>query len=251
MSNVETYYLIDFENVNNAGLICSRHLDYHDHIHIFSTKNAPKISIEILSNFHSVDYSFHCLPAGKQSLDMHLTAYLGYLLGTNGDKKCKYVIISKDNDYDNVITFLKEIHRSADSARHPKMDYTASAKKKNAEKQEKPGLISRRKPREKTVAAVEVPAPSEKPAIPPVMQLNTTVQHTLSRACFNNEVIAYAASLICKHHKDENAKQVVLDLLIDKYGVTEGNKVYRHVKNCLNQNGSSKYTVSFPFTLSM
>ena len=154
---------------------------------------------------------------------MHLTAYLGYLLGTNGDKKCKYVIISKDNDYDNVITFLKEIHRSADIARHPKMDYTASAKKKNAE------------PREKTVAAVEVPAPSEKPAIPPVMQLNTTVQRTLSRACFNNEVIAYAASLICKHHKDENAKQVVLDLLIDKYGFTEGNKVYRHVKNCLNQ----------------
>lgn len=185
----------------------------------------PKISIEILSNFHSVDYSFHCLPAGKQSLDMHLTAYLGYLLGTNGDKKCKYVIISKDNDYDNVITFLKEIHRSADIARHPKMDYTASAKKKNAEKQEKPGLISRRKPREKTVAAVEVPAPSEKPAIPPVMQLNTTVQRTLSRACFNNEVIIYAASLICKHHKDENAKQVVLDLLIDKYGFTEGNKV--------------------------
>ena len=67
------------------------------------------------------------------------------------------------------------------------------------------------------------------------MQLNTTVQRTLSRACFNNEVIAYAASLICKHHKDENAKQVVRDLLIDKYGFTEGNKVYRHVKNCLNQ----------------
>ena len=95
MKIIKTYYLIDFENVNNAGLICSRHLDYHDHIHIFSTKNAPKISIEILSNFHSVDYSFHCLPAGKQSLDMHLTAYLGYLLGTNGDKKCKYVIIRK------------------------------------------------------------------------------------------------------------------------------------------------------------
>ena len=59
---------------------------------------------------------------------MHLTAYLGYLLGTNGDKKCKYVIISKDNDYDNVITFLKEIHRSADIARHPKMDLYAYPK---------------------------------------------------------------------------------------------------------------------------
>jgi hypothetical protein len=39
MSNVETYYLIDFENVNNAGLICSRHLDYHEpHTYIFHEK---------------------------------------------------------------------------------------------------------------------------------------------------------------------------------------------------------------------
>ena len=95
-----------------------------------------------------------------------------------------------------VITFLKEIHRSADIARHPKMDYTASAKKKNAEKQEKPGLISRRKPREKTVAAVEVPAPSEKPAIPPVMRLNTTVQRTLSRACSVPVVISTPAAIL-------------------------------------------------------
>ena len=75
MSNVETYYLIDFENVNNAGLICSRHLDYHDHIHIFSTKNAPKISIEILSNFHSVDYSFQ-LSACRQAV----SGYASYCL---------------------------------------------------------------------------------------------------------------------------------------------------------------------------
>lgn len=80
---------------------------------------------------------------------MHLTAYLGYLLGTNGDKKCKYVIISKDNDYDNVITFLKEIHRSADIARHPKMDYTASAKKKKCRETGKNGTDKPQKAKRK------------------------------------------------------------------------------------------------------
>ena len=51
MSNVETYYLIDFENVNNAGLICSRHLDYHDHIHIFSTKMLLRSALRFCQTF--------------------------------------------------------------------------------------------------------------------------------------------------------------------------------------------------------
>lgn len=83
MTKMETYYLIDFENVNNAGLVCKNQLGDHDHIHIFSTKNAPKISIESLENFNNIDFNSHVIPAGKQSLDMHLIAYLGYLIGKN------------------------------------------------------------------------------------------------------------------------------------------------------------------------
>lgn len=44
----------------------------------------------------------------KQSVDMHLISYLGYLIGMNNDKKCKYYIISKYTDYDNIIGFLQE-----------------------------------------------------------------------------------------------------------------------------------------------
>ena len=108
MPNIETYYLVDFENVNDAGLACSNQLGNHDHIHIFSTKNAPKISIESLSTFNSVDFSSYNIPVGKQSLDMHLIAYLGYLVGKNSSKKCRYIIVSKDSDYDNIISFFKE-----------------------------------------------------------------------------------------------------------------------------------------------
>lgn len=35
MSKKQTYYLIDFENVNEAGLLNSKNLTDNDHIYIF------------------------------------------------------------------------------------------------------------------------------------------------------------------------------------------------------------------------
>ena len=61
-SITENFYLIDFENAHEAGLSCSRELNSHDHIHIFSTENAPKISLEPLVVFNSSDLESHiCL----------------------------------------------------------------------------------------------------------------------------------------------------------------------------------------------
>ena len=108
MPQAQTYYLVDFENVKDAGLACNRSLTVSEHIHVFSTKNAPKINLETLSAFNNVDFNSHIVPAGNESLDMHLIAYLGYIIGTDTEKnaKNKYVIFSKDTDYDNTIKFL-------------------------------------------------------------------------------------------------------------------------------------------------
>lgn len=38
MANIETYYLVDFENVNEKGLESSDELGEHDHIYIFILK---------------------------------------------------------------------------------------------------------------------------------------------------------------------------------------------------------------------
>ena len=107
MPSMETYYLIDYENVHEDGLSGSDKLNGHDHVHLFYTKNAAKISIEKLTSLNSADLSSHEAPTGSQSLDMHLVSYLGYLIGTNINKECKYFIISKDTDYDNIIAFWK------------------------------------------------------------------------------------------------------------------------------------------------
>ena len=104
---METYYLVDFENVHNEGLKNIDELSKTDHIHIFYTDNAASIKLDIVLT-DSVDIKGHNIPIGKQSVDMHLISYLGYLLGANKGKQCSFVIISKDKGYDNIITFWKE-----------------------------------------------------------------------------------------------------------------------------------------------
>lgn len=102
---METFYLVDFENVHNEGIENIDNLTKEDHVHIFSTQNALNIRTDIF--WLDGDIQSHLVPMRKQSLDMHLVSYLGYLLGIHS-KQCAYVIVSKDTDYDNIIKFWKE-----------------------------------------------------------------------------------------------------------------------------------------------
>ncbi len=107
MIYIETFYLIDYENVHGDGLSGCQDLGNTDHIVIFFTQNAKNIDMSDISNHGSADLDMIEVPAGKQSADMHIGSYLGYLAGKNG-KNCSVVIVSKDTDFDNVIMFWKQ-----------------------------------------------------------------------------------------------------------------------------------------------
>ncbi|MDE5716531.1 MAG: hypothetical protein K2I53_02730, partial [Lachnospiraceae bacterium] len=107
VSIIETHYLIDYENVHSDGLIGCEELGKTDHIVIFFTKNARSIDMSEISDHGNAELKMIEVPAGKQSADMHIGSYLGYLAGRNG-KNCNVVIVSKDTDFDNVVTFWKE-----------------------------------------------------------------------------------------------------------------------------------------------
>lgn len=102
---METFYLVDFENVHNEGLEQIDSLMKTEHVHIFSTENAPNIRMDLVFS-KGIDIEGHIVPIRNQSVDMHLVSYLGHLLGIHG-KQCAYVIVSKDTDYDNIIKFWK------------------------------------------------------------------------------------------------------------------------------------------------
>lgn len=98
-----------------------------DHILIFFTQNAKNINMSDISDHGSADLDMIEVPAGKQSADMHIGSYLGYLAGKNG-KNCSVVIVSKDTDFDKVINFWKQKTGIAASR-------TEQIKKKNVQKQ--------------------------------------------------------------------------------------------------------------------
>ena len=103
---MDTFYLIDFENVHNDGIANINSLSKDEHVHIFSTQNALEIRPDVFW-LNNVDIKAHLVPVRKQSVDLHLVSYLGHLLAIHG-KKCAYIIVSKDKDYDNIINFWKK-----------------------------------------------------------------------------------------------------------------------------------------------
>lgn len=112
-----TYYLVDYENTNSRGLKGCGKLKKSDRIFIFYSENASKINLDFLASHGKAKIHAIKVPVKKQSLDMHIASYIGYLIGKNKNRaiECKFVIISKDNDYDNIISFWKK--RKIDVAR--------------------------------------------------------------------------------------------------------------------------------------
>lgn len=105
MNIIDTYYLVDYENVGSNGLSGCKNMTASDHILIFFTQNARKIDMAMIANHGTAELKMIEIPAGKQSADMHIVSYLGYLAGTSN---CNIIIISKDTDFDHVIQFWKK-----------------------------------------------------------------------------------------------------------------------------------------------
>lgn len=105
---MKTHYLVDYENDGQNGLKGCEQLTSSDFIHLFYTDNSKKITLDIFKNYGKAKFDIKKVPVGDQSLDKHLIAYLGYLVGKNVNTPTEYVIISSDKGYDKVYEFLQE-----------------------------------------------------------------------------------------------------------------------------------------------
>lgn len=219
MSSVETYYLVDFENVHEDGLSGSEHLGSQDHVHLFSTRNAPKISIEKLTHFNATNLYTHEVPTGNQSLDMHLISYLGYLIGTNGNKVCKYIIVSKDTDYDNVISFW-ETHNCPGITRQKQIIIQQPQKNSNSATSAGSSSTVDKKAKSKTSSQIKT-------------LINTEIQQALSKAGFKKDVNNKTASIVVKHYGEAQFSNNVHNELRNTY--TNYAEVYQVVKPIINR----------------
>ena len=98
-----SHYLIDYENVREAGVNYCHHAAEDDIVYLIYTSNASKIGLDALSGMNA-SVKVIKVAAGKQSLDMHLISILGYLIHKHGPED-KYMVISKDTGYDSVLKY--------------------------------------------------------------------------------------------------------------------------------------------------
>ena len=182
MANIETYYLVDFENVNEKGLESSDELGEHDHIYIFYTKNTPKISMEVLSKINKAKLHFCNIPVGKQSLDMSLVTVLGYKQSILLLKK----LSSKDIKQQVSINSTSKNNSTQKSVKEVKKIDTLS--KSNSTKESVSSTIEKHKSTDNSQKRV---------------QLNLEVQKAIKDAHYPLDyplIINEVASIVVKHY---------------------------------------------------
>ena len=106
---LETYYLVDFENVASGGLKGCSELGKNDHIVIFYTDNTKSIDLDIVREHGKAEFKLYKVHQGNQYLDMHMSSYLGYIIGKHESDSLRIVLVSKDKDYDHVMEFWSEL----------------------------------------------------------------------------------------------------------------------------------------------
>lgn len=210
---METYYLIDYENVGSDGLSGCDKLNKTDHIIIFFTKNAKKIDMSEIANHGNAELDMIEVPAGKQSADIHIGSYLGYLTGINKGKDCRIVIISKDTDFDNVVKFWKA-KTGVKSSRAQQIKVSGS--KAMTAKQ----AVTSKKATSKVGGEKKT-------------KLNSEVMQAARSAGFDAVVVNYVAQLVTGLYGQERLMNKVHNALRKKY--TNYLEVYEAIKPVLSK----------------
>jgi len=153
-------YLIDFENVHEEGFSALGRLGDKDAVYCFFTRNVAKISMSALAGMRSGQLHFIEAESGKQSLDLALVSFLGYLIGTR-PQELYYDIVSNDNGFAKVAEFWNK----RGSGLRVRIRKTTDLKPKAEPVKPQPAANPQRRAQvQKTVA--EQPAPAAEPAEP-------------------------------------------------------------------------------------
>ena len=101
-------FLIDYENVNSAGLHGIGQAEQDDRFILFYSREANTLSFEIMDEMLAANIMPErvCLEhSGKNALDFHLVTFLGYLIAK--EKADSYYIISRDTGFQSAVLFCQ------------------------------------------------------------------------------------------------------------------------------------------------
>lgn len=224
----DTVYFIDFENVNSTANLDFSVTEESDEILILYTRNAEKISLDILKGMKG-HLSVYKVPSGSQQLDMHLSSRLGFMIGRYG-RTHRYVVISKDTDYARTIETWREegidVRQQSYLGKEPLLlpEKSASKKPENTveppKKEEMPEPAKKAKPKSKQKKKEPVNRKSE---------LNTQVMKRFNKE-FDPVTVGKIASIVIRETGKQGCARAVYTELVKTLKKENGLKAYRILK---------------------
>lgn len=231
---MDRYFLIDYENVGGDGLYGCKELKITDRIMIFFTKNAKKLDMTDIADHGDARLEMIEIPSGKQSVDIHIGSYIGYLAGAYNDKECFVQVVSKDHDFDNVISFwnLGTKFNVSRKLNIEGKEIDAVEAKPSAKKAGSAATVASAKKVSNSVAQKPAVKKEEKPAT--TKQVNDAeLKQKLSGGGVGESIIAYVLNTINKHLNEKNGKQLIYRAIISKYGQEKGLQIYNLIKKSI------------------
>ena len=99
------FYLVDYENTHESGLVGYDKLDSNAIVYIFISKNTKSLNPKFLSNLSTTVKSIEVETNKKNALDFQLIFYAGKLATENPN--CEISVVSKDQGYDSLPKFVQ------------------------------------------------------------------------------------------------------------------------------------------------
>lgn len=214
------HFLIDYENVHNAGMQGSEYLLPTDHVIVFYSDNSPNMEQRHLMNIRNSGCGFEVYKLSvkrKNGLDFYIATKVGELFGAN---RCKNaVLVSNDSGFKAIREFWQECSGTKYRvALSDNIEYGIIASSENSERA---NLIrSYRK-------AVDIGNYYA------AYQENLKLRQMLTKAFAGTSFIGRLKEIEDILQTGKTPKVIYLDSL-RRFGRKDGQEIYRILKTCAN-----------------
>ncbi len=221
-------YLIDFENVHEEGFKVLGRLGEKDAVYCFFTRNVAKISMAALAGIRSGQLHFVEAESGKQSLDLALVSFLGYLIGTRAQEQT-FEIVSNDNGFNKVADFWN--NRGTGIRVRVRKTVSETRTKTDSGKSVVEGAVSH--PESNPEKSLETTASEPDNTTAERKEQDASVAAALSAAGLSSTAAEFVLAQAEKYRADKNLKQLVYRAVVKKFGQKTGTQIYNSSKKIL------------------
>ena len=212
------YFLIDFENVKNAGMQGTEYLLPSDHVLVFYSDATPSMEKRHLEAIQRSECDFEIcrlVTARKNALDFYMASRLGEVFGTGYTGSA--VLITKDGGFQSIQEYWTKC--------------AAPARRVFVEKSIERGITAAKEPDERTKQLREQVKPQDIGNFFAAYQEARKLRKLLEDTFAATEYASRTGEMEAILRNGDSARVIYLDTL-RRFGRKDGLAVYRRLKDC-------------------